>query len=284
MNSRIKFKGNIGLLGCFLLLILSTVVALSYVARQGAKASKIDLSSEGQKNFKCSESEFAETSMGQYFEIRQALHFYDSIRNSMKAQGDASERLAAISYLLDGLNQELLSPQAQVLGSALEKLIESYPGSEKFKLSSGRDDYDLSGVYNFVEQDVHQYFSGLLRETLLPQNVWTVRGHDEKILSLGVRLGENTFARIGLFPERWHLHIFKSAFDEKKIEPREHYPVQALSLKVLGPKRFEIVDGSEKIRLTLKSAEELELIPYCEFMAGQGRKDQQASQRVLKSL
>ena len=280
MSFKFRSKAFKAFLAGLCLLIVSTVVYLSMDPSRTVKFAKTELASQ----VSCSESNLKETSIGQYFEIRQALHFFTSIENSINSQKHAKQTLSSVSVLLDGINQELLYAEDRSRTRNLNKWLRSYSGSDRFKLSqSGTAAYDLPAFYNFVEQDVHGFFHKLLKETLLPENLWVARSQ-EQIQSLGVRLGEKTWARIGLYPSQWHLHIFKSSAIENGTRPREHFPVQALSLKVLSNSKFELVDGSGKTKLTFKSPEELELVPLCEWLTGEHRKEDQASQRVLKNL
>src|SRR5690606_22198159 len=138
------------------------------------------------------------------------------------SQKKAKQTLASVSLLLDSINQELLQSDDRARARSLNKWLDSYSGSAKFKVSqNGRESYDLPAFYDFVEQDVHGFFFKILKETLLPENIWVAR-EQEKIQSLGVRLGERTWARIGLYPETWHLHIFKSPLAPQSARPRDH--------------------------------------------------------------
>lgn len=241
----------------------------------------------------CQKSDFAQLSMGQYFETRQASHFYEVIKSAIASKPGAGSQLNQTSQLLNHLNQAILSPQGEHSYARIESWISSYSGADNFRYQQGTTrKYDLNGFFSYVEKDVHKFFYSLLKEALLPKNLWvvtepSVRGSTE-IQSVGVRLGEETWARIGLFPHKWHLHVFKSAPIEglKKGErrPKDHLPVQALSLRVVDLSHLEVVDGYGRVRMRAKSSEELELTPLCEWMAGEGRREQQLSQRVLKNL
>jgi hypothetical protein len=132
------------------------------------------------------------------------------------------------------------------------------------------------------------FFYRLLKETVLPQNLWVrtepAEDGSPQIRSIGLRLGKRTWARIGLFPGKWHLHVFKSEPIAGENRPQEDLPLQAISLRLWGPDRLEIVDGRGRVRNRLKTAEELDLIPYCEWVAGESRRENQLTQRALKNL
>lgn len=234
----------------------------------------------------CSQSEMSELTLGRFFEIEQASHFYEVIDSALQTQPESSRQLQSLSQLLHDLNEEILNPGGEASYAKIESWMRAYPGADRFRRVNGSSrSYDLNGFYSFVEQDIHRFFHRLLSDTLLPQNVWVVRApFSERILSLGVRLGEKTWARIGIFPQQWHLHIFKSEAKADKSRPLEHLPLQVLSLRLLSPEKLEILDGAGQVRMVAKAYEELNLTPYCEWIAGESRRNQQFSHRALKGL
>lgn len=289
MKPRFTRKGFICLFATIFVFSLFTAVWL-----QKKSVQSVDLSSfSPEMHLSCQQSDFAKLSLGQYFETRQASHFYEVIQTAIGSKPGARAQLAQTSQLLNQLNQSILNPQGEHSYAKIENWISSYSGAENFRYQQGTTrKYDLNGFFSYVEKDVHKFFYSLLKEALLPKNLWAVtepnvRGSAE-IQSVGVRLGDHTWARIGLFPNKWHLHVFKSppieGLSEGERRPKDHLPVQALSLRVVDLNHLEVVDGFGKVRMRAKSSEELELTPLCEWMAGEGRREQQLSQRVLKSL
>lgn len=282
-------KGLIGLLALILVFSLFTAV----VFFKKGEVNSTSFSSLHAGSLSCKDSAYSEMTLAQYFEVHQATHFYQVIQTAVRSQPGAKKRLNQTSKLLNQINQEILKPQGEIAYTQMDTWLASYPGGENFRFQQGTvRKYDLDGFFSYVEKDVHRFFYSMLKEVLLPQNLWTVsepsvRG-SAQIQSVGVRLNENTWARIGVFPKSWHLHVFKSTALESNLaesaRPREHLPVQALSMRYWNQNRLEIVDGSGKTRLEAKSPDQLDLTPLCEWMAGEGRRDQQLSQRVLKNL
>ncbi|MCB0412169.1 MAG: hypothetical protein KDD22_06555, partial [Bdellovibrionales bacterium] len=195
------------------------------------------------------------------------------------------KKLQLLAELLEDLNNEALSPSGRFS-------IYKTDGWEKKYLNARLSDplYKTrpfnegpAAALAEIERQTYLELFKLLSQSLLPENLW-VKTDKLGTTSLGVRLNENTWARLGLYPQSWHFHVFKSSPSQRGQIPSMISPIGQRSLRIWPNQKSELFRADGEIAKELENLESLNVTRFCELLQAEARSTPTLTQRSLKDL